>query len=86
LARGQSALTGLAVGQPADIVVLDADDPALVGRRGDTALDAFIFAAGRPVRHVLAAGAHVVRDGRHVGAEHIRARYAGMIDRLISGS
>jgi formimidoylglutamate deiminase len=73
---------GLAAGQPADIVVLDADDPALVGRSGDTLLDAFVFAAGHPVRHVLAAGRPVVRDGRHIATDAIRARYAATVGRL----
>jgi formimidoylglutamate deiminase len=65
--------------------VLDADDPALIGRSGDAALDAWIFAAGRPVRHVLAAGRHVVSDGRHLRAEAIRARYAAAVNRLLQG-
>jgi cytosine/adenosine deaminase-related metal-dependent hydrolase len=39
---------GLAAGQLADIVVIDTDDPALAGRSDDAALDAWIFAAGRP--------------------------------------
>src|SRR3546814_3684059 len=38
LAGGAQALgveTGIAVGAPADLVALDVDDPALVGRSGD---------------------------------------------------
>jgi formimidoylglutamate deiminase len=80
---GVGAEPGLAPGQCADIVVLDTDDPALIGRSGDTALDSWIFAAGRPVRHVLAAGRHVVSDGRHIHAEQIRARYAAAVRRLL---
>ena len=78
-----SPLAGLAPGEPADIVVLDADDPALVGRSGDTALDAWIFAAGPVVRHVFASGRHLVRDGRHIKADAIRARYAAVATRLL---
>src|SRR3546814_13900737 len=40
LAGGAQALgveTGIAVGAPADLVALDVDDPALVGRSGDAA-------------------------------------------------
>jgi formiminoglutamate deiminase len=80
--RDRRPVAGLAVGQPADMIVLDADDPALLARGGDTALDAWIFAAGSVVRHVLAGGRHVVRDGRHIHAEAIRARYAAAARRL----
>ena len=45
-ALGMTPATALAPGQCADIVVLDADDPALIGRSDDAALDAWIFAAG----------------------------------------
>ena len=41
----------------ADLVVLDPDHPALYGRRGDTLLDSWIFAAATsPVRDVFAEG------------------------------
>ena len=82
-ALGLAPATGLAPGQCADIVVLDVDDPALIGRADDAALDAWIFAAGRPVRHVLAAGRHVVSDGLHIHTDAIRARYAATARRLL---
>jgi formiminoglutamate deiminase len=75
---------GLAVGQAADIVVLDATHPALAGRAGDSALDAWIFAAGPVVRRVIAGGRHVVSDGRHVAADAVRARYAATARRLLA--
>jgi formiminoglutamate deiminase len=78
--RGQAS--GLAVGQTADIVVLDGDNPALAGRADDTALDAWIFSAGQAVRHVFAAGRPVVVDGLHVHGERIRARCAAVVNRL----
>jgi formiminoglutamate deiminase len=74
---------GLAVGQSADIVVLDPAVSALAGRSGDTALDAWVFAAGRAVAHVFAAGRHVVSGGRHVHADAIRSRYAATPKRLL---
>ena len=83
LATGPAA--GLAVGQPADIVVLDDVHPALIGRTDDTALDAWIFAAGRAVRHVFAAGRHAVVDGRHLHADAARSRYAATVNRLLCG-
>ncbi len=76
---------GLAVGQTADIVVLDEEHPALIGRTDDTALDAWLFAAGQPVRHVFAAGRHVVVDGRHIRADEARSRYRATASRLLSG-
>ena len=76
---------GLAAGQPADIVVLDEQHPALIGRTDDAALDAWIFAAGQAVRHVIAAGRHVVAGGRHIHADKVRSRYAVTTNRLLSG-
>jgi formiminoglutamate deiminase len=74
---------GIGVGQVADIVVLDADHPTLIGRAGDAALDAWIFVAGAAVRHVFCAGRQVVVEGRHVRAEQARSRYAATIGRLL---
>jgi formimidoylglutamate deiminase len=84
--RGLTPVAGLAPGRPADIVVLDAGDPALVGRTGDTALDAWVFAAGAVVRHVLVTGRHVVSGGRHIHADAVRARYAATAQRLLRDS
>jgi formiminoglutamate deiminase len=79
----QARSPGLAAGQTADIVALDAAHPAIVGRTGNAVLDAWVFAAGHAVRHVFAAGRRVVIDGRHTGADAIRARYAATADRLL---
>ena len=73
----------LAVGKVADIVVLDAEHPALIGRDGDAALDAWVFASGDGVvRDVFAGGRHVVVDGRHVARDAILARFAAAMRRL----
>ena len=49
------------VGQRADVVVLER-----LAAEGDAALDVAVFAArGNPVRHVVAGGECVVRDGAH---------------------
>jgi formimidoylglutamate deiminase len=85
LGLATEASGGLAVGQTADIVVLDGAHPALIGRTDDTALDAWIFAAGQAVRHVFAAGRHVVTDGCHVRAEEALSRYTTTANRLLSG-
>ena len=74
---------GLAVGQPADIVVLDDAHPSLACRTDDAALDAWIFAAGEVAREVFAGGRRVVTGGRHVRAEEVRRRYAATMERLL---
>lgn len=67
---------GIRVGQPADLVVLDGDNPKLFSRDGDSLLDAYVFASdGHAVRDVVAAGRTVVRDGRHVREDAIVAAY-----------
>ncbi|MCC6000720.1 MAG: formimidoylglutamate deiminase [Pararhodobacter sp.] len=73
----------IAPGRWADLVMLDGSTADLVGLRGDTILDTWIFAENRPlVRDVWAAGRHMVRDGRHVARDGINARYAATIRRL----
>ena len=73
----------IAVGQRADLVVLDARDPALAEQPRDDVLDAAIFGPCRnPVRDVLARGRFVVRDGRHVAEDDVFARYRAALARL----
>ncbi|HVJ52912.1 MAG TPA: formimidoylglutamate deiminase [Aliidongia sp.] len=56
----------LAAGARADIVVLDPDNAALIGRSGDRLLDSWIFAAtDRAVDTVYVGGERVVSAGRH---------------------
>ena len=83
-ALGHNAVR-LEPGARADLVVLDPAHPALYGRRGDTVLDSWIFAAATsPVRDVIAGGRHVVRRGRHIDRERIEARYRRCIDDVTS--
>ncbi|WP_371036952.1 formimidoylglutamate deiminase [Rhodosalinus sp. FB01] len=80
LGRGRGAI---APGEWADLVALDTEATALVGRNGDTALDTWIFAAGDGlVRDVWSAGRHVVRDGAHVARSRIEARFREAMVRL----
>jgi formiminoglutamate deiminase len=73
----------IAVGRTADIVVLDGTHPALTGRTGDAALDAWIFAAGDGVvREVFAGGRRVVADGRHVCRDALLRRFTAVMHRL----
>ena len=64
-AMGQP-VTGLAVGQRADWLVLDGNDPYLATAQEDGILNRWLFAGGdRQVRDVVVNGQWVVRDGRH---------------------
>lgn len=73
----------IAAGLRADIVVLDHEDPGLMGRSGDAGLDSWIFSAGnRAVRDVYCGGRQVVRQGRHVNADAIRRRFLKTVERL----
>ncbi len=86
LSGGAAALgapAGLAEGQAADIVALDADDPALIGRSGDALLDGWIFAGRGAIDCVWRGGAKLVAGGRHLRREAIRARYAATLGRLL---
>jgi formimidoylglutamate deiminase len=74
---------GLAAGAAADIVILDEQHPALVGRGGETVLDGWIFAAGDgAVRDVFAGGRRVVREGRHIAREALLARFKATMTAL----
>ena len=60
----------LEVGSRADLVVLDAENPALIDRSGDGLLDSLVFAGNRtPVRDVVVGGRRVIRDRRHAAEE-----------------
>ncbi len=87
LAGGAQALGqrvgAIAAGCRADLVVMNAEDAALVEHEEDALLDAAIFGPVRqPVRDVLAAGRWVVREGRHGGEEDALARYRAVLNRL----
>jgi len=71
------------VGRRADIVVLDAEHPALAHRDGDEILDSWIFAsAGNPVRDVYVAGRKVIEDGHHAHEDEIASRFRFALKQL----
>jgi formimidoylglutamate deiminase len=75
----------IAQGRRADLVVLNADDPAFVELRNDDLLDAAIFGPARsPVRHVMVGGVWQVRDGVHRLRNEARARYRNVLKRLMA--
>lgn len=70
-------------GRLADLVVLDAEHPCLVGRQATAMLDAWVFSGNAtPVRHVMVAGRWVVRDGGHVRGRAIGSAFARTMRRL----
>jgi formimidoylglutamate deiminase len=75
----------IAPGRRADFVVLNPDEPALAGHSADALLDAAIFGPARaPVRHVMVGGIWQVRDGAHRLRQETRARYRGVLKRLLA--
>lgn len=87
LAGGAQALArpigAIAPGHRADLVVLDSEHPILTGRRGDAALDAYVFSGNvSPVRDVMVGGRWVVRDGRHADETRIADAYRATLRRL----
>ena len=83
-AAALGAPAGLAVGNSADLVSLDADHPCLIGRRDDALIDGWLFAGGRAVidcvwRH----GAKVVSQGRHHARDAIVRRYRAVLTGLL---
>jgi len=73
---------GLMAGAAADIVTLDASHPCLVGRRGDTLLDSWIFAGGG-IDCVWRFGLKVVEGGVHKARARTATRYKSTIARIL---
>lgn len=82
----QQALAGgaQALGRgAADLVVLDTDHPALVGRSGEGLLDAWLFSGNStPVRDVMVGGKWVVRGGKHHAQQTIAQAFSRTMRRL----
>ncbi len=84
-ARALGTAAGIAVGNSADLVSLDAGHPGLIARSGDALLDGWIFAAGRgAVDCVWRHGRKVVTGGRHIAREAIAARYRARLAGLLA--
>jgi len=83
-AQALGVTSGLAQGNPADIVSLDLNHPALFGAGADL-LDRWIFAA-RPgaIDAVWRGGRQCVAHGRHVDADAIAARYRSTLTHLLA--
>jgi len=80
LGRGKGVITK---GEWADIVGVSTDHADLEGLKGDTLLDAWLFARDdRMIRDTWSAGRHLVQNGQHIGREGIETRYRKTIRRL----
>jgi len=86
--RGGAIVAGrncgsVAEGNLADLMALDDTSIDLVGKSGDTILDAYIFAGDdRLVKDVWSAGRHVVSGGSHHKRDEIVSRYQNIINQL----
>ncbi len=70
-------------GQWADLMSLDNSHPDLVGVKGDTLLDTFIFAGDdRMISDVWSAGRHQVVNSQHINRESIVRRYLNVMKTL----
>ncbi len=78
-ASGQ-ATVGIEAGVSADFVVLNDDDPMLVGHDDESRLDALVFSGyPLPVERVMVNGAWCVIDAMHVRRDQYRSAYAEAI-------
>ncbi len=75
----------IAPGWRADFVRLDDSNVALAGRRDDSALDSWIFAARlSPVADVWIGGRQVVCEGRHARREATARCFTAVIERMVA--
>ena len=79
-------VAGLAVGQRADLLVLDESHPDLCGKNHDQLLDSFIFCSHgqTPVRDVLRNGRWTVQDRRHIREDDSAIAYRAALQDLLS--
>ena len=75
--------SGLAPGAPADLVVLDGEDPMLAGHGPATLLDALLFSGYRvPIERVMVHGEWKVMDGQHVDRTRAARDFAAALTEL----
>jgi formimidoylglutamate deiminase len=76
-------LRGIAVGQRADLIVLDGAHRDFEGLAGDALLDAFLFGGSSGlVRDVMVGGAWRVREGRHPREREIESAFRAALRAL----
>jgi formimidoylglutamate deiminase len=73
----------IAPGSRCDIMVLDTDHPALIGRTGDEAVDSWVFSGGADcVKNVIVGGEIVIRERQHSRQDEILRDFRAAIGRL----
>lgn len=73
----------LRVGEPADFLIVDLDDPSIAGVAADDLVAAVVFSLERTaIREVWVAGEPIVRDGRTGQEERVLSDYRAAIGRL----
>jgi len=73
----------IAAGNRCDLVVLDTDHPALIGRTGDEAVDSWVFSGGADcVKNVIVGGEIVIRERQHSRQDEILRDFRAAIGRL----
>lgn len=88
-ARGGAQALGrgtgeIAIGQLADLVAIDSNDPALCALRTDQVLDGLVFAAkDKVVTDLWSAGRHAVKDGAHIRRDQITAAYRAAMENVM---
>lgn len=84
-ARALGVIGGLYVGEPADMLSLDAQHPSLAGKSTSAILDAFLFAGGRgAIDCVWRRGEKLVTAGRHRGRDRLVERYRRSLTALVA--
>ena len=74
----------LAVGQRADWLVLDGNDPYIATASGDAILNRWLFAGSdRQIRDVMVNGKWVIREGQHAGQEQSNLEFARVLRELL---
>ena len=76
----------LTAGALADLVVLNDDDPMLVGHDGESLLDALVFSGYRlPIERVMVHGDWRVTNGEHVDQKQSRERFSMALQAMGAG-
>jgi formimidoylglutamate deiminase len=74
----------LAVGQRADWLVLDGNDPYIATASGDAILNRWLFAGSdRQIRDVMVNGRWVVSEGQHAGQEQSNRAFTQVLKELL---
>lgn len=79
-----NGLASIRTGGNADLVVLDDQDPMLVGHEKESILDALVFSGfSLPIDRVMVRGIWQVTEGKHIAADWARSEYSKVVSQLI---